>query len=81
MPTFSPDTESIVEVLDKLEKILPLTGNQMQAVIMNFIQNSGLDHLLLSLTTEELTDFERFRTAMTKRYSQANSATQFYLIS
>ena len=81
MPTFSPDTESVVEVLDKLEKILPLKGNQNQAVIMNFIQNSGLDHLLLSLTNEELTSFEKFRTAMTKRYSQANSATQFYLIS
>ena len=81
MPTFSPDTENVIEVLDKLEKLLPMTGNQIQAVIVNFIQNSGLDHLLLSLQNDELTNFEKFRNAMINRYSQANNATQFYLIS
>ena len=81
MPTFNPDSESVIEVLDKLEKLLPMTGNQIQAVIVNFIQNSGLDHLLLSLTNDELTSFNKFRTAMINRYSQANNTTQFYLIS
>ena len=81
MPTFSPDTDNVREVLDKLERILPMTGHQTQAVIINFIQNSGLDHLLLSLTNDEIDDFQKFKKAMISRYSQDNDATQFYLIS
>ena len=35
-----------------------MTGNRTQEVVVIFIQNSGLDHLLLSLNGEELTEFK-----------------------
>ena len=80
IPTYSQDTANITEVLDKLEKLITLIRTQIQAIVVNLIQNSGLDHLLLSLNTEELTEFKKFRQAMINRYSHSNEAMQSYLI-
>ena len=68
IPNFSPDSDNISEVMERLGKILPYTGNQISPVIINFLQNSGLEHLLLSLNPNELSNFNDFKQAMVNRY-------------
>ena len=80
IPNFSPDSDNISEVMERLEKILPYTGNQISPVIINFLQNSGLEHLLLSLNPNELSNFNDFKQAMVNRYGKSDDGNDFYLI-
>ena len=66
--------------MERLEKILPYAGNQVSPVIINFLQNSGLEHLLLALEPDELTDFPKFKSFMINRYAQSDEGNEFYII-
>ena len=85
LPSFNPQSDSIEEVLAKLQKVIPLYGNpeaQRMAtptIIFNFLQASNLDHLILNLTADQLNDFTQFKEAMLKRYARVSPATDFYI--
>ena len=84
LPSFNPATDSVEEVLAKLQKLIPLYGNDetqrlaTPTIIYNFLQASNLDHLILNLSSEQLNNFESFRKAMLERYARVSPATDFY---
>ena len=86
LPSYNPHSDSIEEVLAKLQKIIPLYGDaQAQrhatpTIILNFLQASNLDHLILNLTADQLNNFAAFRQAMLRRYARVSPATDFYMI-
>ena len=86
LPSFNPHSDSIEEVLAKLQKIIPLYGDpQAQrhatpTIILNFLQASNLDHLILNLTADQLNNFGAFKQAMLRRYARVSPATDFYMI-
>ena len=66
--------------MERLEKILPYTGNQISPVIINFLQNSWHEHLLLSLNPNGLSNFNEFKQAMVNKYGQSHDGNDFHLI-
>ena len=62
----------------KLKRLRPLVGDQVPQLILQFIQTNGLDNLLLSLQADELNDLDKFKTALARRYSKHNKATEFH---